>query len=398
MNLRLAVVVSHPIQHFAPWHREVARLEGIDLRVFFCCDWGLVEYTDPQFQMEIKWDVPLLEGYDHEFLPIDRRPARLGFWEVDNPAVGDALDRFNPDVTQVFGYARRTNWRVSAWSRRKGKPLMLYSDSNLSRKVPLWKRIPKEIIVRYFYSRVDGALFVGDNNFQYHRYYGLPTDRLFPGVLPIDRDRLTGAISDRKAARRDMRRKLGIPDDAFVLMFCGKYVPHKRPLDLVAAAWEVAKSGKAVWSLLVGDGPERGAIESFCAQEGVRNSTLTGFVNQSKIADYYAASDAIAVTSSQDAHPLVVSEGASFGLPVIVSDKVGCIGASDVARPGLNAVIYPCGDRRRLERAIESLCLDKDLYGKMSTASVKISEAQDVRVAARALAEAATALKEMGPR
>jgi glycosyltransferase involved in cell wall biosynthesis len=217
-------------------------------------------------------------------------------------------------------------------------------------------------------------------------------------VLPIDRNRLIGAMTDRQRVRKELRGNLGIPDDAFVLMFCGKYVPHKRPLDLVASTWQVAKGGKAVWSLLVGDGPERGAIESFCKQEGVANAVLTGFVNQSKIAAYYAASDAVAVTSSQDAHPLVVSEGASFGLPVIISDRVGCIGANDSARPGENAVVYSCGDLDQLEQTIERLYLDKDLYGKMSTASVKISESQDVGVAARALADAAAALKEMGPR
>src|SRR5215813_4301465 len=108
MSIRLAVVVSHPIQHFAPWHREIARLEGVDLRVLFCCDWGVNEYRDPEFQIDVKWDIPLLEGYEHEFLPVKRRPERLSFWEVDNPTVGAVLDRFTPDVVQVFGYARRT--------------------------------------------------------------------------------------------------------------------------------------------------------------------------------------------------------------------------------------------------------------------------------------------------
>src|SRR5262245_42872145 len=98
MTLRLAVIISHPIQHFAPWHREVARLKEIELQVYFCCDWGLAEYTDPEFQTTFQWDIPLLEGYAHEMLSISRRPKRLGFWEVDNPEVGKALDRFDPDV------------------------------------------------------------------------------------------------------------------------------------------------------------------------------------------------------------------------------------------------------------------------------------------------------------
>jgi glycosyltransferase involved in cell wall biosynthesis len=398
MTTRLAVVVSHPIQHFAPWHRETAKIPGLSLRVFFCCDWGLVEYTDPHFQTQVRWDVPLLEGYDYEFLPIGRRPQRLSFWEVDNPAVGEALSKFNPDVVQVFGYARRTNWRAAAWAGRNRKPLMLYSDSNANRKADWWKRAPKEVIVRHFYSRVDGALFVGDNNYQYHRHYGLPPDRLFPGMLPIDRQRLIDSVPDCEGVRRRIRQESGIPEDAFVVMFCGKYVERKRPLDLVAAAWQAAKSGKPVWSLLVGEGPDRGVIESFCKMNGVNNVVLTGFVNQSKIAEYYASSDVLAVTSSQDPHPLVVTEGASFGLPVIVSDRVGCIGENDVARPSINAIVYSCEDVKELQHAIESLCLERELYEKMSAASMKISESQDVSAAAASLADAAMRLRELGQR
>src|SRR5688572_30177452 len=123
MTLRLAIVVSHPIPHFAPLHREATRMAGLDLRVFFCCDWGVQSYEDPGFGAAVQWDVPLLEGYPHEFLPIARRPKRLRPWEVDNPEVGSALDRFAPDVVKVHGYAHRTHWRVSNWTRQRRVPL-----------------------------------------------------------------------------------------------------------------------------------------------------------------------------------------------------------------------------------------------------------------------------------
>src|SRR5947209_7216166 len=129
MTLRLAILVSHPIQHFAPWHRELAKLLDIDLRVYFCCDWGSESYNDPGFGTSVKWDIPLTEGYAHEFLPIVRRPTQINFQQIDNPSVSEALDRFNPDVVKVFGYARRTNWRAVAWAKRKSKPVLLYSDS-----------------------------------------------------------------------------------------------------------------------------------------------------------------------------------------------------------------------------------------------------------------------------
>ncbi len=71
LTLRLAMVVSHPIQHYAPMYREIAALAEVDLRVFFACRWGVDSYHDPEFGRAVQWDVPLTEGYDHEFLPIE---------------------------------------------------------------------------------------------------------------------------------------------------------------------------------------------------------------------------------------------------------------------------------------------------------------------------------------
>ena len=398
MTLRLAVVVSHPIQHFAPWHREVARLPDVDLRVFFCCDWGLREYFDPQFQVNLKWDIPLLEGYDHEFLPIESRPKRLGFWEVDNPSVGTALARFRPHVVQVFGYARRTNWRVVSWARRNAASVLLYSDSNAKSEVVWWRRAAKSVIVRWFYGHVDGALYCGDNNRLYHMNYGLPSERLFPGGLPVDRARLLKSVPDRALMRSAVRERHGIPPDSFVVMSCGKYASHKRPIDLAQAVGTLGRKGAPVWALLVGEGPERERIEAYCQSTGTRNVTLTGFVNQQAIGEYYAASDALAVTSEIDAHPLTVTEASSFGLPILVSDRVGCIGTQDTARPDENAIVYPCGDSERLASAVDLLRNDRNRYSRMSDASIAISETQDVTVLAKGLADVSRRLHEMGPR
>ena len=291
MLLRVAVFVSHPIQHFAPWHREVAKRRRINLKVFFSCDWGSSEYLDPEFNAKVEWDVPLLEGYEYEFLPIAKRPARLSFWEVDNPTVSGTLDSFQPDVVQVFGYAYRTSWRVARWTKRAGKPLLIYSDSNARASASLWKRLPKQVIVRDFYSKVDGALYVGDNNREYHRRYGIPDDRLFPGMYPVDSDRLLKQSPESDEAGRGLRRGLGIPESAFVVLFCGKYSARKRPMDLLVAANEASRQGLPVWCLFVGEGAERGALERFCVRERYDRAVLTGFVNQSIIPEYYRASE-----------------------------------------------------------------------------------------------------------
>lgn len=394
----LAVVVTHPIPHFSPWFREITAMGQLRLRVLFCCDWGSSEYRDSEFNKSFEWDIPLLEGFDFEFLSVRRRPERLTFWEVDNPDVGSALERFGPDVVQGFGYAHRTMWRVWNWARRRQKPFLLYSDSTLTERPALWKRPLKKAVVQSFYRHVDGALSVGDNNAAYHRSYGVPADRIFPGVLPIDRRRLLESVSDRVEARRRVRKTYGIPQDAFVVLFCGKLTPRKRPYDVMEACHGVAQQGFPAWSLIVGDGPERQRLENAIGSGDVSNAVLSGFVNQTSIGEYYATADAMAVTSERDPHPLVVTEAAAFGLPVVISDRVGCIGSRDTAQPGVNALVYECGVQSSLQGCIRRLGQDRELYDELSKHASSVAEEQDAPMAARALFGAVRTLEALGPR
>lgn len=390
---RLAVLVSHPIQHFAPWHAETARLPDVELKVFFYARWGLGGLRDPEFGTDLKWDVPLLEGYEHEFLEANLDAAVINDPRLDNPSVGERLRHFNPDVVQVFGYTARTTRRAAAWCAQAAKPLLLYSDSNLQAQ-PWWKGMLKQVTVGRFYRKVDGALYVGNNNYDYHRYFGLPPDRLFHGCLPVDRTRLESAAGDRAATRRMIRERHRIPPDAFVALFCGKLVPRKRPLDLIRA---VASAGVPIWALIVGEGELRPAIENAIQAEQV-NAVLAGFVNQSAISSYYAAADVLAVTSSFDPHPLIVTEAAVFGLPVVVNERVGCIGKDDTARPGGNAIVFPNGDTVSLAEALRRLQADRGLYERMSQMSRTIGLTQDTVVAAGQLRDAAQKLKALGKR
>jgi glycosyltransferase involved in cell wall biosynthesis len=209
---------------------------------------------------------------------------------------------------------------------------------------------------------------------------------------------LLKGVPDPVATRKVVRSNLGIPDDAFVVMFCGKYIARKRPTDLVHAVHELARKGLPVRALLVGEGVERRAIEALCTSAGFKNVLLTGFVNQSVIPRYFAASDLLAVTSEADPHPLVVSEAACFGLPVVISDHVGCIGPNDSAQPERNAIVYGCGDAQELANSIERLCRDRNLYKKMSGEALHVAQSHDVVPAAKQLAYAVRRLCELGPR
>lgn len=393
-KLRLAVVVSHPIPHFAPWHRELAAVPGIELKVFFCRDRGATTYFDEEFGTELKWDIPLLDGYEFEFLPHTETSLRSEFFQIDNPTVGEALARFNPDVVQLFGYASRTMWRARYWCSKNRVPVLLYSDSNASAHRPLWKRMAKDIVVRHFYRGVTGALFTGDNNRDYHREFGLPMERLFQGALPIDKKMLLANAGSLPEARRAIRKQYGIPEDAFVLVFSGKLYSRKSPMHLVEAVARCRDRGAQVWALMVGEGIDRAGLEEFVVAHSLQNVIFTGFVNQGSIGKYYASGDALACTSMFDPHPLVVPEAGCFGLPVIVSDRLGCIGQTDTAQPSVNAMVFPWSDIESLTGCILKLYGDRELYRAMSSAALRIADSQDVGVAASHLASAAQQLHD----
>lgn len=379
---RVAVINTHPIQHFAPLWAEVTRLGGVTLKVLFCTDWGVKEYKDPGFGRTFRWDVDLLSGYDHAILPIRRRPEAMGFFEVDNPEVGAALDSFRPDVLVLFGYGTLTNWRALAWARRRGARVLVFSDSELKHARSLASRAVKEVVVRAFFSQVDGALPIGNCNADYYQRYGLPSDVLYACPLPVDGARFLAAAGDAADARADVRREHGIAGDDFVFASVGKYIARKRHGDVARAFLALPPEFREKSRvLLVGDGPLRPELASFAERAGGR-VCLTGFVNQSRMPAYFAASDALVVASDHDPHPLVVTEGLFLGLPVIASDKIGCIGPDDTVRPGQNGLVVPCGDVGALAGAMRRLLQDPAQYNHFREESRRIAPSQGTPAAA----------------
>jgi len=395
--LRVAALNTHPIQHFAPLWREIAALKQVQLRVFYCSDWGTTEYRDHEFGETFQWDVDLLGGYDSEFLQIRRRPKELGFWETNNSNVEEALSRFKPDVVVLFGYNHLTTWRALLWARLRGLHTVVFCDSELKHPRSAWRVAIKEVVVRFFLGLADAGLPIGDCNADYFRHYGMPDDHLSWCAYPVDGRRLVTSVPDREAVRAEIRKKHGIAQADFVFASIGKYIPRKRHCDVVRA-WMQLPEPLRVRSavLLVGEGPDRDRLEALAGQTDDR-VRLTGFVNQSGIASYYAGCDALVVASDLDAHPLVVTEALFFGLPVIASDAIGCIGLNDTLREGKSGLVYRCGDIEGLADAMQRVMLDEPLRRCLSTGARQIAPGQDAGAAAHKFVEAFNRISRSPP-
>lgn len=397
MTMRFAAVISHPIQHYSPIFTELASREGVTVKVFYLTDHGTRESYDEGFGQAFGWDVPLAEGHDHEFLSSSDQAPGFGFWNMDAPELPAKLAEFSPDLVWIHGYAHRANWRALLWTRKHARSLF-FGDSELLHHRSLITRMIKTPLVRWFFRRCDAFFTIGDNNENYYRHYGVPERKLVRGACPVDMGRFTLTTEQRNQFRAEIRDQFGIPQSALVMVFSGKFQNYKRPLDLLEALALLPKeTGETVHLLFIGEGPQRLSMEQRAVELAIeRQVHITGFINQKDMPRYLAAGDVLAVTSERDAHPLTVTEALPYGMPIIASDRVGCVGAADTARPGENALVYRCGDVAGLARQISKLLNSPELRLSMGEASRQLAPLQDVTVAADAVLSVLKILQECG--
>ncbi len=329
--MKIAVFISHPIQTFSPLFSELAKL--VDIKVYYYSDFGQRDnQIDPDFGVPVKWDVPLLEGYKYEFLKpiIGKKQPTLKF-QLLNRGLWRAVIQENWDYILIFGYSYLSNWIVWLFANLLHKPILLISDSELLHKRNSLRLIIKEIPIRLFLKGIAIFFAAGDNNKEYAIRYGVPEGKIFFAGLPVDitRFRKHFLSSNKNDLELQFKKKFGIPENAKVVLFCGKLVEHKRPLDLVAALNLISIKSQII-GLFIGDGPLKNRLIS----EGGERVRVTGFINQKEIPIALGSGDLLVVPSDCDPHPLVVTEAASLGIPSIVSNKVGCVGLNDVIRNG----------------------------------------------------------------
>ncbi|MDY3551861.1 glycosyltransferase family 4 protein [Gemmata sp. JC717] len=350
---KLAIVTTHPVQYYAPWFRHLAERSGIAVRVFYLWDFGVSGRVDPTFGVRVTWDVPLLDGYEHEFVPNrSRRPGTNSFWGIDNPGLLARLKPFAPDAVLCLGYNYATFAKLLL--SRPRYPLILRGDSH--RLVPrsgLKARLKRAALARVF-RRFAAFLYVGQANREYYRLHGVPEDKLVFCPHAVDNDRFTGGRGAAEPDAREWRAALGIPGDHRVVLFAGKFEPKKRPLDLLEA-FRRAAPGRASL-LFVGNGPQEPELRRAAA--GVPNVFFAPFQNQSRMPRTYAAADLVVLPSygPGETWGLCVNEAMCLGRPVIVSSHVGC--GPDLVRDDETGGTFPAGDVGALAARLRAALAD----------------------------------------
>jgi glycosyltransferase involved in cell wall biosynthesis len=357
-RIRLAYLVSHPIQYQAPLLRRIAQEPDIDLTVFFGSDFSVRGYRDEGFGVTFRWDIPLLEGYKHVFLPKLRDGQDVSFATPLNRGIVAHLRATGTepafDALWVHGYATANALHGILAARTLGIPVLLRADMWLSdRARSPWKLLLKKIFFAALERMVDGVLPVGTLNAQYWRHYFGDTVPQFLMPYATDNAYFEQRTAEAQAGRAELQRELGLDPARPVILFASKLQTRKHCNHLVEAYARLSPSPGAEplpYLLIVGDGEERAALEQQAAATGFNSIRFCGFRNQSELPRFFDLATVFVLPARHEPWGLIVNEVMAAARPAIVSDDVGC--APDLIDDGVNGCIFSVGDIAALEHAL----------------------------------------------
>jgi glycosyltransferase involved in cell wall biosynthesis len=381
---------SHPIQYFAPLYQEIEKHSSFSVTALYCSKHGLAGETDREFNTEVKWDIPILSGYKHVFLK-NHAPNSTIYrpWGLLNLGIISFLFKAPKSILVVHGWGYFTHLLALLAGRLAGHIVCLRGENPASHEQVhnglKWKL--KHLLVRGFLSPLAHYIFyIGKENKAFYLQYGVKESKLIFAPYAVDNQRFQKEFSALRPKREELKTALGLPAGKTIVLFSGKYILKKRPLDLLKAFQQCQHRDKACL-VFMGDGPLRPEMEAFIAENKLDGIILTGFVNQSKVAEYYAVADIFVMCSQQgETWGLSVNEAMNFSLPLLLSDMTGS--ATDLVSPGESGWVFKTGDVAALAGRLDAmLALPKARLAAMGAFSQKKVEGYSYRQIIQALEE-----------
>lgn len=354
MGRRLAIITTHPIQYNAPWFRLLAESGEVTLRVFYTWEQSQTnEKYDPGFGKVISWDIPLLDGYDYTFVKnISTDPGSHHFKGIDNPSLISEIKEWKPDYLLVIGWPFKSHMACMRYF--KGKiPVLFRGDSTLLEERAGIKKLLRKPVLKYIYSFVDYAMFVGENNKQYFLAHGIKEKKLWYVPHAIDNERFAGAGSTYDAEAAGWRNELGIRDDNVVVLYAGKLEPSKNIGLLIQLAGILTEDKYRF--VIVGNGEMETLLKE--QTKGDNRILFLGFQNQNRMPVVYRLGDVFILPSNgPETWGLGINEAMACGRAVVATTKCG--GSIDLIKD--NGTIISPGDVMSVAAYIRKVTASKD--------------------------------------
>jgi glycosyltransferase involved in cell wall biosynthesis len=269
----------------------------------------------------------------------DNAELRCAFWS--------ALEQTNPDVVAVNGWNNFGSLIGANCCLRRGIPMVVMSESSRQDEPRTWW---KEAIKRRTVGLYSTALVGGQRHVEYLVELGMPRERVFTGYDVVDNDYFGRRTAEIRNSKFELRNTRSLPENYFLAS--ARFIEKKNLSTLIEAYAEYRRRSSAFanqpthkatagreatadkeiaanvpWDLVIlGDGPLRETLNSQLSTLKLNEHVhLPGFKPYDELPVYYALANAFVHASTTEQWGLVVNEAIASGLPVIVSDRCGCV-------------------------------------------------------------------------
>lgn len=349
----LCVIETHPIQYHAPVWRAVQRDHGISVTAIYGSDFSVAGYRDREFGATFRWDTDLLSGYTPKFLSRVGDGGAADAESVTTRGLGAVLQAGGFRAALSVGYSPRFHAEGFRCARRAGLPVLFRGETTDHARVRGWlKRTARDAGLRWLYARCAALLHVGRHSLAHFRRLGFTGRDEFFSPYCVDPAPFRTDETARGELRSATRRALGFTDEQRVIMFCGKLSLRKGPDLLLAALRLLPESLRGNCALLlVGDGELREELMVQAARVPAIPVQCVGFQAQGALSQFYHAADLFVLPSRHgETWGLVVNEALHHGVPVVVTEAVGC--APDLVESGRTGEVCSADSTEALAAAM----------------------------------------------
>jgi glycosyltransferase involved in cell wall biosynthesis len=365
MANRLAIITTHPIQYNAPLFTVLARRGQISIKVFYT--WGekvLKEKYDPGFGKNIQWDVPLLEGYDYEFINnIAKHPGTHHFKGIINPTLIDSIKKWKADAILVYGWGFKSHLGAIRYFHKR-IPVYFRGDSTIIQQKNNLKTRIKSIFLRWVYSHIDKALYVGRRNREYYKAYGMKEDQLIFCPHAVDNERF---MNDEEYCNEVLKWKSELKVDSLSagFLYAGKLDDNKNVRLLLKTFAEIKQN---YYLIIAGNGILENELKA--TYSGYSNIHFLPFQNQRKMPVVYRLADVFVLPSKTETWGLGINEAMACSRAVLVSENCG--GAADLVKNGVNGFTFKSESEADLRDKIITIINNKNNLVEMGKSSLNI--------------------------
>ena len=252
----------------------------------------------------------------------DQRPGKTELRRV----FSSALEQTKPDVVTVNGWNNFGSLVAVNCCTRLRIPMVVMSESSRHDESRTWW---KEAMKRRIVGLYSAALVGGQRHVDYLVELGMPIDRIFTGYDVVDNNYFRRRADEIRSQTSGVREQYHLPANYFLAS--ARFIEKKNLSRLINAYGEYREKSQTTrletWDLvLLGDGPLREALNSQLSTLDLHAHVhLPGFRPYDELPVYYAFANAFVHASTTEQWGLVVNEAIASGLPVIVSNRCGCV-------------------------------------------------------------------------